>query len=96
MTRGNVTSMATVKRGKSRVPGTAKPAPGRHGREREPDVAPAAQPAGGNDTAAVVAPLFESEDAAPGRAPEGVVDDWADTDTAAGMADEPTAGRRRR
>ncbi|MBK8741648.1 MAG: hypothetical protein IPO58_09160 [Betaproteobacteria bacterium] len=88
--------MATVKRGKSRVRGSAKPAPGRHGREREADVAPDAQSAEGNNTAAVVAPVFEIEDAAPGRAPEGVVDDWADTDTAAGMADEPTAGRRRR
>ena len=62
----------------------------------EADVAPDAQSAEGNNTAAVVAPVFEIEDAAPGRAPEGVVDDWADTDTAAGMADEPTAGRRRR
>ena len=88
--------MATLKRGKSRVRGSAKPTPGKHGPEREPDAAPDAQPAAGNDTAAVVAPVFEIEDAGQGRAPAGVVDDWPDTGAAAGMADEPTAGRRRR
>lgn len=96
MTPGEVADVAARKRSKSRARAGVRPAPAVRGREREAVVPADAQPVEDNAAASPAAPVFEFDDTPRTPAPEGAVDDWADTDTAAGMADEPTAGRRRR